>query len=207
MILGDSELRELGFASLGENVRIDRRAAIFGHEHIHLGSHVRIDAFAVITAGPASVEIGSFTHVAAHTYLSGAQGGITLGYGSGIAPFAALYTAVEDYTTGRLTNPSVPADLRETSVGRIVLGPHAAVGSSSVVLDGRHLGFASAVGALSLVNRRVRPFEVVHGNPIRRVGRRPEVELRRRDDDLVARAAAMGIDVRSEPGGSLAGTS
>jgi len=194
----ETELLQLGFAALGEDVRIDTRAAIFGAPNIHLGSHVRIDCFAVITAGPAEVHIGSYTHVAPHTYLSGSQGGIQLSYGVGLAPFAALYSAVEDYTDGHLTNPSVPDEFRSTSVGRIILGPHAAVGSSSVILSGLSVEFGSAVGALSLVNRRVRPFEICHGNPVRRVGVRPKEHLLKHDAELSHRASEEGIDLQAE---------
>lgn len=194
-VFSRTELEGFGFAALGSQVHIDRRAAIFGAGSISIGSHVRIDCFAVITAGPSEVRIGSYTHIASHTYLSGAQGGIELGHGSGIAPFAALYSAVEDYTGGHLTNPSIPADLRLTKVGKIVAEPHTAIGSSSVVLAGVTLGFASAVGALSLVSRRVRPFEVVHGNPIRRIGRRPEKQVQSLDAELRERATNAGIQL------------
>jgi acetyltransferase-like isoleucine patch superfamily enzyme len=194
-VYSPQELIDLGFASLGHDVRIDRRAAIFGAASIHVGSHVRIDCFAVITAGPADVVIGSYTHIAPHTYVSGAQGGVTLGHGSGLAPFVALYSAVEDYTRGHLTNPSVPSDLRSTTVGPIVIAPHAAIGSSSVVLSGITVGFGASVGALSLVTRRVRPFEVVHGNPIRRTGVRERAAVVERDEELRGRAAAEGIEL------------
>jgi dTDP-4-amino-4,6-dideoxy-D-glucose acyltransferase len=192
-VYSDEELGAIGFASLGTDVRIDRRAAIFGASAIHLGSHVRIDCFSVITADPALIHIGSYTHIAAHTYLSGAQGGIEIGYGAGVAPFAAIYSAVEDYTKGHLTNPSVPDELRETRVAPVVLGAHAALGSSSVVLAGATLGFGSAVGALSLVSRRVRPFAVVHGNPARRIQMRDEERLLALDGDLRARAVLEGL--------------
>ena len=73
MAYSDDELSELGFASIGTDVQIDRRAAIFGASSMHVGSHVRIDCFSVITAGQESVRIGSYTHIAAHTYLSGSS--------------------------------------------------------------------------------------------------------------------------------------
>jgi galactoside O-acetyltransferase len=189
------ELHDMGFASVGSDVRIDRRAAIFGTDSIRLGSHVRIDAFAVVTAGPAAVRIGSYTHLAAHTYLSGAQGGIEIGYGAGIAPYAAVYSAVEDYTNGHLTNPSVPEDLRQSRVGPVVFGAHAALGSSSVVLAGVTLGFGCAVGALTLVSRNVRPFEVIHGNPGRRVQVRDRTRLVALDEELRARASSERIEL------------
>jgi acetyltransferase-like isoleucine patch superfamily enzyme len=200
VLLDRAELQRLGFAALGSDVRIDRRAAIFGPEFISIGSHVRIDCFAVITAGPAPVEIGAYSHISANTYLSGAQGGIRIGYGTGVAPFVAIYSAVEDYITGRLNSPMVPSDLRGTRVGMIEIGPHAAIGSSSVLLSDLSVGFGGAVGALSLVNRSVRPFEVVHGNPIRRVGRRDESEVRRNDARLRAHAEQSGVVLDALPG-------
>jgi galactoside O-acetyltransferase len=189
------ELVALGFASVGSDVRVDRRAAIFGANSIHLGSHVRVDCFAVITAGPATVRISSYTHIAAHTYISGAQGGVEIGYGAGLAPFAAVYSAVEDYTQGYLTNPSVPAQYREPKVAPVLIGAHAAVGSSSVVLAGLTVGFGASVGALSLVTRRVRAFEVVHGNPIRRTGVRDQSRLLELDTALRKDAAAEGAEL------------
>jgi galactoside O-acetyltransferase len=186
-LLSDDEIGELGLGSHGTDIRIDRRAALFGVEHLHLGSHVRIDAFAVITAGPAEVRLGSHTHVSPHTYLSGAQGGITLGDGSGVAPFAALYSAVEDYSAGHLTNPMVDPDLRSTKVGPIVAQRHVAIGSSSVVLAGVNLGLGASIGALSLVNRSVRDLEIVHGNPIRRIGKRDAEKFGAFDEEFVRR--------------------
>jgi acetyltransferase-like isoleucine patch superfamily enzyme len=191
-VYSEQELDALGFGSLGIDVRIDKRVAIFGASDIHVGSHVRIDCFCVMTAGPATLRIGSYTHIAAHTYLSGAQGGIDIGYGAGIAPFAAIYSAVEDYTQGYLTNPSVPIDLRDPKVAPVVLGAHTAVGSSSVVLAGVTSGFGSAIGALSLVSRRIRPFAVVHGNPARRIQVRNQQRVLDLDRDLRARAALEG---------------
>jgi len=197
VLLSRDELQELGFAALGSDVRIDRRAALFGTEFMSIGSNVRIDCFAVITAGPSAVEIGAYTHISASTYLSGAQGGIRIGHATGVAPFVAIYSAVEDYSAGRLNSPMVPNDLRGTAVGRVDIGPHAAIGSSSVILSGLSIGFGGAVGSLSLVNRSVRPFEVVHGNPIRRVGRRDETELLRNDAHLQSHAAQRGVELNS----------
>ena len=80
-----------------------------------------------------------------------------------------MFSAVEDYTKGHQTNPCVPEDLRDVLVGPVVVGAHTIVGSSSVVLGGVTLGFGCSVGVLTLVSRRVRPFEVEQGNPARRV--------------------------------------
>ena len=116
-----------------------------------------------------------------------------MGYASGLAMFVALYSAGEDYSSGALTNPMVPQEFRRTVAGRIEIGAHSALGSSCVVLPGIRLGFGSSVGALSLVNRNVRDYEIVHGNPIRRVGRRDSDTLDALDAALAEQAAAAGI--------------
>jgi len=118
-----------------------------------------------------------------------------VGYGVGISPFVAIYSAVEDYTNGHLTNPSVPENLRDVLVAPVVLGAHAIVGSSSVVLAGVTLGFGCSVGALTLVSRRVRPFEIAHGNPARRVQIRNREHLLAFDEELRARAALEGLEL------------
>ena len=193
--LSESAVARLGFAHVGEGVLISSRAVFVGAENISIGSMTRIDAFAFISAGPADVRIAAFCHVAANCYLSGAQGGIQIGYGSGLAPFSALYSAVEDYTGGYLTNPTIPTSLREPLVAPVILGRHVAVGSSSVVLAGRRLEQGSAVGALSLVVRDVRPFELVHGNPARRIGSRNAERLLALDADLRMTATELGIEL------------
>lgn len=179
------------FKHKGKNVVIDATAKIIGEGEVWIGDNVRIDAYSVITAGPSVVYIGSFTHIASHCYLSGAQGGITLGYGSGIAPHSSLYSAVEDYWSGRLTNPMIPRKFRSTDVGRIVIEPHVAIGSTSVVLQGKHLGYGSAIGALSLVNRSTDDLEIVQGTPIKRVAQRRE---RRFKEECKAFLDSMGAE-------------
>jgi acetyltransferase-like isoleucine patch superfamily enzyme len=175
--LSQLEMDELGFRALGQNVQISLDARFFGRDFISIGSNVRIDSFAVITAGPGVVEIGDYCHVGVSVYISGAQGGVKIGTGVGIAPLAAIYSAVEDYTQGKLTNPTIPSGLRGTTIGQVTVEDHVAIGASSVVLAGVKLELGSSIGALSLVARDVRPFEVAHGNPIRRVGYREKSEL------------------------------
>jgi galactoside O-acetyltransferase len=48
--------------------------------------------------------------------------------------------------------------------------PYAVVGANSVILPGVVIGKGASVGALSLVNRFVPDFDIVTGNPIRRIG-------------------------------------
>lgn len=45
------ELSHMGFASLGKEVKLSRRAALYGIERIAIGDHSRIDDFCVLSAG------------------------------------------------------------------------------------------------------------------------------------------------------------
>ena len=44
------------------------------------------------------------------------------------------------------------------------------MGANATVIAGRHLGAFCVVGAGSVVTREVEPFELVAGNPARRLG-------------------------------------
>ena len=51
MMYTREELEAIGFAQLGENVKISKKASIYGAANISIGNHVRIDDFCIISAG------------------------------------------------------------------------------------------------------------------------------------------------------------
>jgi len=173
ILLSEEEIREIGFASVGKEVRITRHALFFNPSKIYIGHRVRIDAFAIISAGEEGIYIGNNVHIAAGAILNGTGGRITMSDFSGVAPYGCLWTASEDYTGGSLTNPTVPPRFRNQDKGPIYLGRHVIIGTSSVILPGVRLGDGAAVGALSLVRRDVGEGEVVFGVPARVVTIRP----------------------------------
>jgi len=186
--LSPDELTQLGFPSVGSNVRIDRRAAIFGASNITLGSNVRIDCFTMLAAGSAPVVIGDYVHVAMGCYVSGGAGGITMGHFSGLAPKVAIHAESDDYRDGHLTNGTVPHDLAKTAIAPVHLGDHVIVGSGSVILPGVTVGWGAAIGALTMVHKDIPELGITLGNPPRVVDRRNgdrlrelEAEVRRRD--------------------------
>ena len=80
-------LELMGFAAIGDDVRLSDRASIYGASRIALGSHVRIDDFCVLSAGAGGIEIRDHVHVAVYASLMGA-GRIT------VAAFANLSSRV-----------------------------------------------------------------------------------------------------------------
>lgn len=177
MVLSEEEIREIGFGSVGKEVRITRHALFFNPAKIEIGTRVRIDAFAILSAGEEGISIGNNVHIAAGAILNGTGGKIVMSDFSVVAPHVCLWTSSEDYTGGTLTNPMVPAQFRKQKKGAICLGRHVIIGTSSVVLPGVHLGDGAAVGALTLVRKNVPEGVVVSGVPARQIASRPLARL------------------------------
>lgn len=55
-----TELENLGFKHLGQNVKISDRAAIYNPESISIGDNSRIDDFCIISG---TIVIGNFCHI------------------------------------------------------------------------------------------------------------------------------------------------
>lgn len=180
-----SELSEI-FGSVGHNVRIHNSCIIFGGKKIHIGSHVRIDCFSLISAGEQGIFIGDHVHIAVGVCLFGSGGRIMVDDFAGISARTLLYTATDDYTSGHLTGPTVPDRYRRVVTGDITLNKHCVIGCASVVMPCT-LGLGATVGALSFVNKDVPDFEVVAGVPAtRRSSRSREVldsEKRLREEE------------------------
>jgi galactoside O-acetyltransferase len=161
-------LRRLGFAAIGTDVSVSDHASIYGVSRIALGSHVRIDDFAVLSAGAEGIRIGSYVHLACHCSLIG-KALIEVGDLSTLSSRVAVYSSNDDYTGAGLTNPMLPMQYRRVTDAPVRIGRHVVVGSGSVILPGVTVGEGAAVGALTLVNRSLDPFTIYAGIPARRV--------------------------------------
>lgn len=166
--LDEGELRGMGFAALGLEVRISRRASIYGAGRIRIGSYTRIDDFCVISAGEGGVDIGSYVHIAPFCLITGSAR-VVLEDFSGLSSRVSIYSSSDDYSGEHMTNPAVPSKYTGVVSAEVRLGRHAIVGAGAVVLPGSVLGEGAAVGSLSLVNRNVEAFSIVSGVPARKI--------------------------------------
>jgi acetyltransferase-like isoleucine patch superfamily enzyme len=162
---------------------------IFGEEHVVVGSPVRIDAFALITAGPGTVRIGDHVHISAGAYVFGTAGA-TLGDFVNLSARSVLMTASDDFGDGSLVGPMVPDAFRNVRRAPIHLESHVVIGVGSVVLPGVTIGRGATVGALSVVKHDVPDLAMVAGVPARRIGRRD-------GDRLLALERRLREDARS----------
>lgn len=163
MNLTREELEAVGFALVGENVRVHQSAVFYGVDRISIGDNSRIDCFSILSAGTDGIEIGQNVHLGAGCYLFGGGGRIEMADFSGLSSRVAIYTASDDYTDGYMTNPTVPDEFRKVESGPVSLGRHAIVGAGSVVLPNVTIHTGAAVGALTCVRRDVAEFAIVAG--------------------------------------------
>lgn len=156
------ELGRIGFASVGQEVFISRKASIYGSENICIGSHVRIDDFAVLSG---KITIGDYVHIAVSTVLFGGNAGIAIGDFANLSSRIAVYAISDDYSGEFMTNPMVAEKYKNTIEHRVVIGKHVIIATGVTILPGASLGEGSAVGAMSLVKESVEPWTVAAGIP------------------------------------------
>ncbi len=164
--LDDSELKAIGFKSVGPGVKLSRKASIYGAEAIELGAGVRIDDFCVLSAGRGGICIGRNVHIAVMTSIIG-HGAITIGDFCNLSSRVSLYSSSDDYSGEFMTNPTVPARFTNVDAREVRLGRHVIVGSGSVILPGTTIGDNVAIGALSLVTGPLAADGIYAGTPAR----------------------------------------
>lgn len=175
-MMNSDQLRRLGFRSVGRDCAVSDRASIYGVDRISLGDHVRIDDFAVLSAGREGITIGSFVHVASGVSLTGAAH-IRLDDFSGLSARVAIFSSSDDYSGLGMTNPTVPEEFTKVRSAAVHLGRHVIIGAGSVILPGSVLEEGVAVGALSLVSGHCPAFGIYAGVPAKRVRERRQALL------------------------------
>jgi galactoside O-acetyltransferase len=164
--LDAATIQDMGFSSVGHDVRISDRASFYNCANIALGDNVRIDDFCILSAGQGGIAIGQHVHIAAYSSLIGA-GKITIADFANISSRVSIYSSNDDYSGATMTNPTIPARYTGVSHADVRVGRHVIIGSGSVILPGASLGEGAAVGALSLIQKDCRAFGIYAGTPAR----------------------------------------
>lgn len=163
-LLTREQLLAMGFASIGEPVFISDKASFYGCSRISIGCNVRIDDFAVLSAGEGGIELGNYVHIAVYSSLIGA-GKIRLADYCNISSRVAIYSSSDDYSGETMTNPMVPEQYKAVQHAPVTLEKHVIVGCGTVILPGVTMYEGAAAGALTLINKDVAEFCIVAGIP------------------------------------------
>lgn len=164
--LTQSQLIEMGFRSVGKNVKISDRAAIYNTDQISIGDNSRVDDFCVLSG---KIFIGRFVHIAPHCLVAGGERGVMFEDFSGLAYYVQVFSQSDDYSGATLTNPTVPSKYKREIKASVYLGRHVIVGASSVIFPGVRIEEGCSIGAMSLVRKNTDPWGIYTGNPAKRI--------------------------------------
>ncbi|WP_101048455.1 acyltransferase [Macromonas nakdongensis] len=167
-MLTKKKIAKIGFASVGENVRISEHAQFYGASKIHLGNHVRIDDFCILSAGIDGIEIGDYVHIAVYSSIIG-HGRVHLDHYSNISSRVSIYSSNDDYSGFAMTNPMVPSKFTNVKHAPVYIGKHVIIGSGSIILPGVKILEGAAIGALSLIKKDCDQFCMYAGNPAKKI--------------------------------------
>lgn len=159
-----AELSDLGFRSVGENVRIAKHTCRFVNPHnISIGDHSRIDDHCTIVAsGP--LTIGRRVHI--HSYCQiGSRGGVTFDDYSSIASACLVYSASDDPLGRFMIGGAVPQSCTRPKVAPVRFRRHSGAFARCTILPGVTFEEGSIACAHSLVTRSVPEWTVVAGTP------------------------------------------
>lgn len=164
--LNRSQIDNLGFKSVGDDVLISDTALFYGNKDIEIGDNSRIDDFVVVSG---SVKFGKHVHIALRCSILASTCEIRFGDFSGLSPHCLVIASFDDYSGESLTNPTIPAIYKRTTSANVRINRHVIVGAGSVIGPGVTLGEGAAVGALSLVVSNVKEWTIVGGVPTREI--------------------------------------
>lgn len=167
--LSQEQMLSMGFKSLGKNVRISDKAAIYNANHMEIGDNSRIDDFCVMAG---RISIGRNVHIAVFCNIAGGTEGVKLEDFSGLAYGCHVFSQSDDYSGRTLTNPTVPAAYKGETKKAVLIGRHCIVGTNSLIFPGVHLGDGCAVGAMSMVTKSTEEWSVYSGIPAKKLKNR-----------------------------------
>ncbi|MDD5722597.1 MAG: acyltransferase [Syntrophales bacterium] len=167
----EQELRKIGFAFIGKDIKISRKASIYNPQQLHIGDNSRIDDFCILSPGTGGIVIGKHVHIACYTSLIG-KGKIIIEDFVNLSSKVGVYSSSDDYSGAYMTNPTIPSEYTHVMHSDVTIGRHVIIGAGSVVLPGVVIGEGAAVGALSLVVKDCRPFTIYGGVPAKELRER-----------------------------------
>lgn len=162
----NEELKNMGFAKIGSNILISKKASFYRCDKISIGSNVRIDDFCVLSAGDGGIFIQDFIHIAVYSSLIGKEC-ITISNFANISSKVSIYSSNDDYSGLFMSNPMVPTKFTNVKNGRVLIGEHAIIGCGAVILPDVKINKGAVVGALSVVKQDCDEFAIYAGVPAR----------------------------------------
>lgn len=168
-----SELQNFGFASLGKNILISRKASIYSPELISLADNVRVDDFCCLSG---LIALGRNTHITPYCLFAGGTEGILAGNFCTFAYRVSIFSQSDNYLGNSMVNSTIPSRFKIEKKAQIKISDHVIIGTHTVVMPGVCLAEGTSVGASSLMTKSTKPWGVYYGVPaIRRQERSKDI--------------------------------
>lgn len=164
--LSREHLENIGFRSLGQNVKISDKASIYNPELIDIGDNSRIDDFCVVSG---KVAIGQYCHITPMCLVAGGDPGIVLSDFCTLAYGVKIFAQSDDYTGKTMVNSLIPKKFKNEFFSKVVLERQVVVGASSVIFPGVTVKEGCSIGAMSLITKTTEPWGIYVGSPARRI--------------------------------------
>lgn len=160
------ELDNMGFKSLGKNVKISDKASIYNANEIEIGDNSRIDDFCIISG---NIKIGSFCHITPMCLLAGGEKGIHLYDFCTLAYGVKIFSQSDDYSGQTMVNSLIPKKFKNEKKEKITLERQVIVGAGSIIMPGVTVAEGCSIGAMTLVNKSTKPWGIYLGIPAKKV--------------------------------------
>ena len=158
----EEELAQLGLASFGTDVRLSRKASLYGISNISIGSHVRIDDYCVLSG---KIVIGNYVHINPFTGVFAGEAGVFFNDYANLASRVTIYAVSDDYSGNYMTSPLLSKEVTNITQSPVHIGRHVIIGTGTSILPGVDIGEGCAIGAMSLVKKSCKSWGIYGGIP------------------------------------------
>ena len=169
-----SELNNMGFKSLGKNVKISDKASIYNANEIEIGDNSRIDDFCIISG---NITIGSHCHITPMCLLAGGEKGIHLNDFCTLAYGVKIFSQSDDYSGETMVNSLIPKKFKNEKKEKVTLERQVIVGAGSMIMPGVTVAEGCSIGAMTLVNKSTKPWGIYLGIPAKKIKNRKQTLL------------------------------
>lgn len=173
--LGENNLPRLKYC--GKHVILNAMCKIMRAENMEIDDYSRVLDFAYIDAGK-SLKIGKYSIITWHCLIEGGAKTV-IGNRVFIGPGSKLLTSTYELN-GYYANEFLPEETRSTMYGDITLCDDSYIGAGSIIMPGVTVGEGAVVGANSLVDRKLKPWGIYFGTPVKLIGMREKPTEERR---------------------------
>lgn len=176
----EEELEHLGLKSFGKDVRLSRKASLYGVADISIGNHARIDDFCILSG---NISIGNYVHINPFCGIYAGKAGVILNDFCNLASRITIYAVSDDYSGEYMTSPLLPESVTNIRNEQVVFGKHVIIGTCSTILPGVKIAEGCAIGAMSLVKSSTEPWGIYAGIPCRKLKDRSKQLLKFEQDE------------------------